>query len=882
MALSDSSDFGPLLRGKRLAAGLTQDELATRAALSVRTVSDLERGVSKPYPKTAARLAEALRLPPADLDAFTRASRAGRATDRSAPGQVRPRQLPAAPTDFTGRLAELTAMDALLGADGGEPGTVVVSAIGGTAGVGKTALALHWAHRSADRFPDGQLYINLRGYGPAEPLAAGDVLAAFLRALGVPGQDIPAPLDERAARYRSLMAGRRILTVLDNAASAEQVRPLLPGAITCAVLVTSRDMLAGLVARDGARRLDLDPLPPADAEGLLISRIGDRASADPVARATLAAQCARLPLALRVAAEFAAARPTTPLASLAAELADRQRRLDLLQAGGDPYTAVRAVFSWSYQHLDPETARLFRLTGLHPGAEFDDYAAAALAGAPLGATRSLLDRLVRAYLIQATETGRYSLHDLLRAYAAALADGEDGADQCRNALTRLLDYYVRTAAAATHTLFPGAREQQMPVPLLATPVPPVADKAAARQWLDTERDTLVLMAAHAADNGQPGHAIALQATVLRFLDQTGHFPEAIALASHALRAARQVGDRAAEAAALNGIGIMDFQQSRHDQAIDRLEQALALDRTAGGAASVARDLLNLAAVHMKLARFREATGYASEALDLYRQAGDRWGEAHVLQSLGIADLYQGRHQDAVEHQRQALALFAEVGDSSGAAQAHAYMGIVHLRQGRYQQAIDEHEQGLALDREVRNPSGEAHILRELSVVYLRQGDHERAATHLRRALELAREIGRPTAEAQARSLLGAVYLRQGRYQQAIDYQRQALARLREAGAWAHEGDALTALAETLLAAGQLGEARAEFTAAHELATRIGDTYQLARVLAGLGHVCQADGDPGQARRCWQQAATLYTDLGAPEADEVRAALAGQEPGTVRS
>ena len=265
----------------------------------------------------------------------------------------------------------------------GSPGVVPVAVVAGTAGVGKTALAVHWAHRVRDRFPDGQLYVNLRGFDPAEPMATADALAGFLRALGVASQHVPADVDERAARYRSLLDGRQVLILLDNAAAADQVRLLLPGTPSCFVLVTSRDSLTGLVARHGARRLDLDPLPPRDAIGLLRILIGGRVDADPAAAGTLAGQCARLPLALRVAAEFAVSHPALTLAELTGELAAEQRRLDLLDAGGDPRTAVRGVLSWSYRQLPPRAARAFRLIGLHPGPELSTARRPRCSAAPL-------------------------------------------------------------------------------------------------------------------------------------------------------------------------------------------------------------------------------------------------------------------------------------------------------------------------------------------------------------------------------------------------------------------------------------------------------------------------------------------------------------------
>ncbi|MCA1673826.1 MAG: AfsR family transcriptional regulator, partial [Actinobacteria bacterium] len=356
---------------------------------------------------------------------------------------------------------------------------------------GKTALALRWAHRVRGEFPDGQLYVNLRGYDPDQPLVATDALAGFLRALGMAGQHIPLEVDERATAYRSLLDGRRMLIVLDNASSVEQVRPLLPGSPSCLVVVTSRDSLAGLVARHGARRLELDLLPAEDAVALLRALIGERVEAEPEAAAALAGQCAWLPLALGVAAELAATRPTVSLAQLVSELADHQRRLELLDAGGDPRTAVRAVFSWSYQHLPVETARAFRLIGLHPGLDLDPYAAAALTDTSRDHAQHLLDLLARAHLIQSTSSGRYGMHDLLRAYATHLVTIEDPENERRAALTRLFDHYLGTAAAAMDIFIPAEQYRRPCIPPLATPSPPMSDPTTARAWLDAERATLV-------------------------------------------------------------------------------------------------------------------------------------------------------------------------------------------------------------------------------------------------------------------------------------------------------------------------------------------------------------------------------------------------------
>jgi DNA-binding SARP family transcriptional activator/Tfp pilus assembly protein PilF len=745
-----------------------------------------------------------------------------------------PRELPAPVTGFAGRAAELEALTGLLerSADSMPP-AVVISAIGGTAGVGKTALAVQWAHQAADRFPDGQLYVNLRGYDPDRPMPAADALAGFLRALGVGGQDIPPEEDERAARYRSLLAGKKLLVVLDNAGSVEQVRPLLPGSPSCAVVVTSRDALAGLVARHGAARLELDLLPPADAVGLLRALIGRRADEDPGAAETLAGQCCRLPLALRVAAELAAARPDMPLAGLVAELAGQQRRLDVLDVGGDPHTAVRAVFSWSYRHLDPAAARAFRLAGLHPGADFDPYAAAALTRTTLEQARTALDALTRAHLIHPAGTARYGMHDLLRAYARELSDAGDGGEEQDAALTRLFDHYLHTASVAMDTLYPAERHRRPRVARPTSPAPPVTQPAAARAWLGAERATLVAVAVHAAAHGWPAHATRLSDTLFRYLDQGGHYPEALTLHSHARAVAQRISDRAAEAMALNYLGAVHLKQSRNQQAADQLEQALALFRQVGDRTAQARVLNNLGIILCDQGRYREAIGLRRQALAIYLETGDRFGAAIALDNIGDSEERQGRYDLAARHCRQALAIAMEIGATHAECASLVNLGTVGLRQGRYQQA----------------------------------------AGHLHRALALSRETGKRDAEAEALARTGDLCLRQERPEEATRHLREALALYREIGIPSGEADALNSLGEVLIATGQPNHARTEYAAALGLAAQIGDKYQQARAHHGLGGVCRAGGDPGGARDHWQQALALFTELRTPEADQVRAEMA---------
>jgi DNA-binding SARP family transcriptional activator/Tfp pilus assembly protein PilF len=745
--------------------------------------------------------------------------------------QVTPQELPAAVPHFTGRAAELAKLTWLLDQPGQAPGTLVISAIGGTAGVGKTALALQWAHQVAARFPDGQLYVNLRGYDLARPVAAADALAGFLRALGVPGQDIPSGDDERAARFRTLAAGRRMLVLLDNAWSAEQVRPLLPGTPACATVVTSRDALAGLVARDGAILVDLDLLPCEDAVGLLRALIGPRVDDEPGAAAELADRCCRLPLALRLAAELAVTRPRAYLADLADELADQRRRLDLLDAGGDPRTAIRAVFSWSYQHLNTQGARAFRLAGLHPGHDLDRFAAAALTGTTPERAADVLGQLARTHLIQPAQPDRYGMHDLLRAYARELAAAEDDEEEQRAALTRLFDHYLHTAAAAMDTLFPEERHRR-PAIARRLPAQPLTDPGAARTWLDAERATLVAAIAHAAAHGWPDHATALAATLFRYLDAGGYYSEAITIHTSARHAAHRSGDRNAEATALTSLGLAEMHQGSS----------------------------------------QEAGRHLYEALTQHRQTGNQTGQARTLANLAFLDHLQGRYQQAADHLQQALAVHRQTGDRSGEAGVLSNLGIIDERQGRYQQAARHHQRALALCRETGNRAGEARALSNLARVNIRLGRCQEAVGQLQQALALCHQTGSRISQAYILVSLGEADLRQGHLKQAAGHQRRALALFREAGDRSGEVEALNGLGQASAAAGEPEQARTEYAAALSVARQIGDKYEQARAHDGLAHSYCVAGDHAQARLHGQQALTLYSELGAPEADQVRARL----------
>jgi tetratricopeptide (TPR) repeat protein len=488
---------------------------------------------------------------------------------------------------------------------------------------------------------------------------------------------------------------------------------------------------------------------------LLRALIGGRVEAEPGAAATLAGQCARLPLALRVAAELAAASPGSSLAELAGELADERRRLDLLDAGGDGRTAVRSVFAWSYRHLPAHAARAFRLAGLHPGPDLDAYAVAALTAVTATQARDVLALLARAHLVHPAGASRYGTHDLLRAYASELAVAQDSDAARSAALTSLYDFYLGTAASAMDALVPAERHHRPRVPPAGPPAPPVATPAGARGWLDAERATLVAVAAHTATHGSPGHATGLAATLYRYLETGGHYADAVTVHGHARRAACLVGDRAAEATALTNLGIISWRQGRYQQAAGYHRQALAASVEIGDLRGEATALNNLGVVHEREGSYEQATACNQQAVALSRATGDRTAEARALANLGSVAGRQGHYEQAVSWYQQALALFRASGDRTGEASALPDLGLVYQRQGRYEQAVGCYQQALGLFRESGDRTGEAEALNGVGELLLSTGRPDQARAEHTAALTLASQIGDTYEQARAHNGLSA-------------------------------------------------------------------------------------------------------------------------------
>jgi tetratricopeptide (TPR) repeat protein/transcriptional regulator with XRE-family HTH domain len=752
-----SSSLGRLVRALRERALLTQEELAARSGISVGTIAGLESGrTRRPRSVSVWLLADALGLSAEDRAALRTAAGGEEVPRRdraAAVPVVVPAQLPPDLAEFTGREPYVKRLDELLPAGlESRPASVVISAIGGTAGIGKTTLAVHWAHRVAGQFPDGQLYVNLRGFGGGAAVEPTEAVRGFLEALGVPPDRIPASLDGQVGLYRSLLAGRRMLIVLDNARDSEQVRPLLPGSPGCLVIVTSRNLLAGLVASDGAQPLRLD-LPSRDEARRLLERRLGRERIEPEADAVddIIASCARLPLGLAIVAARAATHPAFPLRALAAQLRESAGGLDAF-ASGDAATDLRVVLSWSYQHLSESAARLFRLLGLSAGPDIAAPAAASLAGIAPALARSLLTELARAQLLTEHAPGRYSFHDLLRAYAAELAGDHDPEPDRRAALGRLLDHYLHACYAAARLLTPH-RERFAPAgPADGVTLEKFGEYGQALGWCVAEHRVLLATVALAGREGLDRHVVGLAWAAEPFLDRRGYWHDSIGIQSAALAAAGRLGERAAIAQAHAEIARPYGRIGRYDDAERHLRQALELHRELGDEVRQASDHIGLSWVQQGRGSHREAIPHGLEALALYRSASRRNGQASALNSVGWNHALLGDHQLAHDYCQQALAIHQETGDRSGAANTWDSLGYIHRQLGEYQHAVDCYRQALAGYRALGNRYLEADSLIHLGDTYQAAGERDAAWDAWQQALAILDELSHPAAEPLRRRL----------------------------------------------------------------------------------------------------------------------------------
>jgi len=896
--------FGALLRKLRGDAGLTQEELAEAADLSPRSVSDLERGINKTARKDTARLlADAL-----GLTGTMRAIARGRDTARAyATGQAvaTTRTLPRDIASFVGRDREL----AELASDASGPAdTVRICLIGGMAGVGKTAFAVHAAHRLAPRFPGGQLFLRLHGHTPGrQPTAPVDALASLLLTAGVAPDQIAPGIEARTALWRDRLAGNPLLLVLDDAVDSEQVEPLLPGSGGSMVLITSRRHLSAL---EGARALSLDTLAGDEAAALIVRLAGGpELSTRDAAVGEIARLCGYLPLALGMLARQLHHHPTWSAADLAADLAGARDRMALMTAEN---LSVAAAFDLSYRDLGLAQQRMFCLLGLHPGSDFDAYAAAALAGEDLEKARRQLAALYDHYLLTEPARGRYRFHDLIREYARVLSVASStGGNELAQA--RLLDYYSRAAWSADLVL-PRRIPAAAPVTVGVPPdyLPDLGTRERAVEWLADERMNLDAAARLAAAAGRARHAVAIAAAVHSFLRTEGHWPQARNLDQTALDAARRAADRLGEAITIANLGDIETLGGDYPAATDHLTAASALMHGLGNRLGEAGALTYLGFAQSLAGDYPAATASQERALELYRALGDRLGEAQTSKELGILRYLAGRYPAAIASQERALELYRGLGNQLGEANALNCLGAARVFMDEYPSAVRALREGHDLFRALGNRLGQAFTLTQLGVAYTLTGDYDEATRTLTEAVDLFRGLRHRLGQANATKDLGIVQRATGEVRSALaslteavelyvsignkpgragaldcmagikgsagDYPAAA-ADLSEAFDLYHgigdplgEAEVLNSMGELALAAGDADVARDRHGQALSIAQGIASRREEARALEGIGRSYLPDGDLGRAGESLHQAVAIYQRIGSPGAGRVAATI----------
>lgn len=795
---------------------------------------------------------------------------------RAAPAPPVPRQLPADVMDFTGRARELQRLDAILDQTPVATG-VPIGIICGMAGVGKTSLSVHWGHRVAARFPDGQLFCDLRGYALSPPREPGEVVAAFLRALGVAPERIPTDLDEAAALYRSLLADKRVLIVLDNAGSSDQVRPLLPGSASCMVLVTSRDRLAGLTASHGAVRLELDKLRP-DESYTLLGRIAgeERIESERTAADQLAELCHHLPLALRLAGSNLATSPSRSVAAAVGEL-ENADRVETIRVQSDPDDSLRAAFDLSYCRLTPDEQRMFRLLSLAPGPDIGTAGAAALANVGIGLAEALLRRLAAVHLISEHADGRYAFHDLLREYAARLAAEDETEAERTMATARLLTWYCETAAAAISTVFPhvirlpearttpGLQEENtdgrkgLLGPQTTSAGDAFADRESAAAWLEAERACFVPVVRCAATMPRSDHRGAPPAWRLGDVLRSYYFfrrqpRDWITVATLACSAARADGSRAGEAAAelsltqayrcigdyadarrhglratqlchdvrwpageavaYNELAVIEFEQGRYRAGIELQERAVVLDRVFGNTEYEIRHRMNIASAYIYLGQLAEAVRRLEDIVDRSDEDASPQLRNAALTNLAEGYWWQGRYDDARRRLEQALRIQRTARYDSAHLVTTVTLARVHADLGNLAEAAQYAESVASLAERLQSRRADGAALVLRADVAIRRDEPEQAVACASKAAELFSDGGNQLELIDAQLILGRAYVEMGDHPAALTAAQAALASARKIEARAFEGCALTLLAQIYLATGQ--EARATETAREAL------------------------------------------------------------------
>lgn len=685
------------------------------------------------------------RRPSADEAAGLLAALASDERGAARPGEVVPRQIPAPNRDFVGRAAELTTLMTLIDESTVDDGPVLISAVAGGGGFGKTALAVHWAFRVADRFPDGQLYLNLRGFDPSgSPMPPAEAIRNLLDAFEVPAARIPASLDAQAGLYRSLIAGKRMLLLLDNARDSDQVRPLLPGTSGCLVLVTSRNRLTGLITGHGARHVPVGALPDAEARALLSTRLGvDRIAAEPAATNEILAYCGGIPLALSIVAGRVQTNPHSSLASVAEDL--REAQLSALE-DDDPAVSLPTVLSWSYAALTSEQTRMLGLLAIAPGPDISLRAAANLAGLPSTQARAVLRGLTQVSLIDQDASGRYRMHDLVRRYAAERAGYQEAA------LQRLVAFYLHTANAGDHLLPPPRQPIELGLPVPEEPHL-LADEAAAVEWFTAEHSCLLATQQLAAEQ-EWHHAVWQLAWALgNFHRRRAHLNDDVMVWQTGLAAADRIDDPAVQAMAHRRLGRALTRRGPHTEALDHLHRALSWTQHAGDLNGQAHIRQNIAHNWLQRGDYRRALEHATHALRLFRQLDTPVWEAVALNGVGWCHAQLGEYDEARMHCEAALSLLSRFHDPEGESNILDSLGYIAHHTGEHAQAVDHYEQSLAIYRDLGETYRYADTLEAIGHPLMALGRHAQARETWQQALELFQAQHRTTKADAVQQLL---------------------------------------------------------------------------------------------------------------------------------
>jgi tetratricopeptide (TPR) repeat protein/transcriptional regulator with XRE-family HTH domain len=823
--------FAELLRRLRTDAGFTQEELAEAAGVSPRSISDLERGIHQTARKDTARLlADALNLAGTARAGFEAAALGRRPNEAEGvpgpPGALTRSVAATTPTlphdirSFTGRQPELAQ---LIRAAEANSGVVEIYAIGGMAGVGKSAFAVHAAHLIEHSFPDGQIFLPLHAHTAGQrPVDPADALASLLLTTGVAADQIPPGLSERTGLWRSHLAGKRVLLLLDDAAGHEQVRPLLPGTPGCLVLVTSRRHLSAL---DDATSICLETLPPDEAAALLV-RLADRPELDPENPAVgeVIKLCGYLPLAIGMLARQLHHHPAWTVAELADDLAAARDRLELMHAEN---LSVAAAFDMSYQDLHADQQRLFRRLGLHPGTDIDAYAAAALDDTSVPAARRCLNELFDQHLVTEPVSGRYSMHDLIREHTRSLAITDEPEDR-DSAISKLTEYYVDAATIV------GRHFNREPVavgdPSVSLPNPGSLEAAA--NWMEAERANMHAVVDYAALRNWPRPGIAIAAAMSGFLRTYGHWTQLRVLHITALETAHQAGYQDGEVEALTRLGIVHRLTGDYEAASATLAQAIELCAGLADQRKQANALIALGVVQRLTVNFSTASATFNKALELHGSSGDQLGQADALNELGCVQQLTGDYPAAASSHQQALELYRDRRDQLGQADALRHLGRVHQETGDYEAVISSYIIALGLYRSLNDRLGQAHTLRDLGVAQHVSDSYAAADDTMAQALELYRGLGHRLGQAETLNNLGDLHSLSDP-SRARDYHEQALSIARE----------ITALLEE------------------------------ARALEGIGNSEIQNKKPERGAGCLRQALEIYLRMGSPHAGRIEGTLA---------